>query len=45
MTLSPASCVDYAAFRREVDEFARDHCPPELRERVRSNAKLGRAAF
>jgi alkylation response protein AidB-like acyl-CoA dehydrogenase len=36
------SDVDYEAFRLEVDEFARTQCPPLLRERVRSNAKMGR---
>lgn len=40
----PAS-IDYAAFRAEVDAFAVSHCPPALRERVRSNAKLGRADY
>jgi alkylation response protein AidB-like acyl-CoA dehydrogenase len=42
---SATSPVDYDAFRREVDEFARSHCPPALRERVRSNAKLGREDY
>jgi alkylation response protein AidB-like acyl-CoA dehydrogenase len=37
--------IDYDAFRREVDDFARTQCPPALRERVRSNAKLGREDY
>jgi alkylation response protein AidB-like acyl-CoA dehydrogenase len=37
--------IDYDAFRREVEEFACTRCPPGLRERVRSNAKLGRADY
>ncbi|MDE2394029.1 MAG: acyl-CoA dehydrogenase family protein [Burkholderiales bacterium] len=37
--------IDYDAFRSEVDEFARERCPPALRERVRSNAKLGREDY
>lgn len=40
-----SSAIDYAAFEREVDEFARTQCPPALRERVRSNAKLGREDY
>jgi alkylation response protein AidB-like acyl-CoA dehydrogenase len=41
-TGTPSAPIDYDAFQREVDDFARTRCPPELRERVRSNAKLGR---
>ncbi len=37
--------IDYDAFRREVDHFCRTQCPPALRERVRSNAKLHRADY
>jgi alkylation response protein AidB-like acyl-CoA dehydrogenase len=44
-TAAAAPLVDYDAFRREIDEFARTRCPPALRERVRSNAKLGRADY
>jgi alkylation response protein AidB-like acyl-CoA dehydrogenase len=47
MTAASASepTIDYDAFRQEVDEFACMRCPPELRERVRSNAKLGREDY
>jgi len=44
-TSTLAAAIDYDAFRREVDDFARQHCPPDLRERVRSNAKLGRTDY
>ncbi len=37
--------IDYDAFRREVDTFARTRCPPALRERVRANAKLHREDY
>ncbi len=37
--------IDYDAFRDEVDTFARTQCPPALRERVRSNAKLHREDY
>ncbi len=46
--MSPGSAsfdIDYDAFRREVDEFARTQCPPALRERICSNAKLGREDY
>ncbi len=43
--LDEAAVIDYVAFRLEVDEFARTQCPPALRERVRSNAKLGREDY
>ena len=46
--MSPASDpapLDYDAFEREVDTFARTQCPPALRERVRSNAKLHREDY
>ena len=39
------TAIDYDAFRREVDDFARTRCPAALRDRVRSNAKLGRADY
>ena len=39
------AAIDYDAFRQEVDDFARTQCPPALRERVRSNAKLGREDY
>jgi alkylation response protein AidB-like acyl-CoA dehydrogenase len=42
---SATTAIDYDAFRAEVDEFARTRCPAELRERVRSNAKLGREDY
>jgi alkylation response protein AidB-like acyl-CoA dehydrogenase len=43
--LDEAAVIDYVAFRREVDDFARTQCPPALRERVRSHAKLGREDY
>ncbi len=43
--LDEAAVIDYGAFRLEVDDFARTQCPPALRERVRSNAKLGREDY
>ncbi|MBP6900272.1 MAG: acyl-CoA dehydrogenase family protein [Burkholderiaceae bacterium] len=43
--LPDAAEIDYDAFRREVDAFALSQCPGELRERVRSNAKLGREDY
>jgi len=46
MTSGTASLpIDYDAFRHEVDGFARTQCPADLRERVRSNAKLGREDY
>jgi alkylation response protein AidB-like acyl-CoA dehydrogenase len=45
MDSSSVADIDYGAFRRDVDEFALTKCPPGLRERVRSNAKLGRADY
>lgn len=42
---SDAAEIDYDAFRREVDAFALSQCPAALRERVRSNAKLGREDY
>ncbi len=39
------SDVDYEAFRLEVEVFAQSRCPADLRERVRSNAKLGREDY
>ncbi len=44
-SVATATAIDYAAFEREVDQFARTQCPPALRERVRSNAKLGREDY
>ncbi len=44
-SVSDAPAIDYDAFHHEVDEFARTQCPPALRERVRSNAKLGREDY
>jgi alkylation response protein AidB-like acyl-CoA dehydrogenase len=41
----PIAAVDYEAFHREVDDFARLDCPADLRDRVRSNAKLGREDY
>ncbi len=37
--------IDYEAFRQELVEFMQAHCPGALREKVRSNQKLGRAEF
>lgn len=37
--------IDYEAFRQEVEAFAQSQCPADLRERVRSNAKLGREDY
>ncbi len=37
--------LDYDAFRREVEDFARTACPPALRERVRNQAKMRRADY
>jgi alkylation response protein AidB-like acyl-CoA dehydrogenase len=37
--------VDYDAFRRELTDFMQTHCPPEIREIVRTNQKLGRAEW
>jgi alkylation response protein AidB-like acyl-CoA dehydrogenase len=45
MSPTDALPLDYDRFRQEVDHFARSECPPALRERVRSNAKLGRADY
>ncbi len=36
------SKIDYAAFRREVEDFVRSACPAEIREVVRNEKKLGR---
>lgn len=44
-TESSTSDVDYEAFRLEVEAFAQSQCPVDLRERVRSNAKLGREDY
>jgi alkylation response protein AidB-like acyl-CoA dehydrogenase len=38
---APAA-VDYEAFRRELVEYMEAQCPPEIREIVRTNQKLGR---
>ncbi len=37
--------LDYDAFREEVGHFARSACPPELRERVCSQAKMRRVDY
>jgi len=42
---APAAAVNYEAFRREVHDFASVACPPEVRDAVRSNQKLGRKEF
>jgi alkylation response protein AidB-like acyl-CoA dehydrogenase len=34
--------VDYEAFRREIADYMEVHCPPAIREIVRTNQKLGR---
>ncbi len=39
------AATDDDAFRREVDAFARTACPSDLRERVRSQAKLRRTDY
>lgn len=39
------SDIDYAAFRRELHAFMSAHCPPALREKVRSNQKLVRKDY
>lgn len=44
-TESSLSDADYEAFRLEVEAFAQSQCPAGLRERVRSNAKLGREDY
>ena len=44
-TENASSAIDYDAFRREVETFALTQCPADLRERVRSNAKLGREDY
>jgi len=36
---------DYAAFRREVTEFARTACPPDIRAAVAGHRKLSRAIW
>ena len=45
-TAAPASntgtAVDYEAFRRELMDYMQAHCPPDIREVVRTNQKLGR---
>jgi len=46
-TLAPVaptteSAVDYQAFRRELIDYMQARCPPDIREIVRTNQKLGR---
>src|SRR6476619_5655871 len=38
----PTEPVDYEAFRRELIDYMQANCPPEIREIVRTNQKLGR---
>jgi alkylation response protein AidB-like acyl-CoA dehydrogenase len=42
--IAPAAAVavDYDAFRRELVDYMQAHCPPAIREIVRTNQKLGR---
>ncbi|QHJ01681.1 acyl-CoA dehydrogenase [Xylophilus rhododendri] len=47
MTSSPSLLTpqEEAAFRAEVEAFAREHCPPQVRAAVAANAKLHRAEY
>lgn len=40
-----SGAVDYGAFRREVEEFARTQCPPEIRAVVATYRKLSRKVW
>jgi alkylation response protein AidB-like acyl-CoA dehydrogenase len=37
--------IDYAAFRRELEEFARQACPPEIRAVVAAGQKVGKREY
>jgi alkylation response protein AidB-like acyl-CoA dehydrogenase len=45
MASTPPVPLDYEVFRREVSDYMEAHCPPDIREIVRTNQKLGRAEW
>lgn len=40
-----SACIDYGAFRQELQDFMAARCPEDLRAAVRANRKIGRAEF